>query len=504
MIVIDRRTRLALGGAALFAAGVGTAMLILRGRAVERPSTDQGREMAAMARAPVAPSTSGPVVVGISPELAARAGLAVAEVRTARISSTTRIPATVEPNAYNVVPIIAPAGGRVLRVLPRLGDSLAAGAPVAVLHSPELAKAASDEAAAAAALRVIDRDLDRTRKLVSIGAASRRELEQLEASRAEALSRVNAARAEVRLLGGGADRGGEMTVRAASAGVAIQRAVNAGVVVDRGALLVTTAPLSPVWIIGEIAEADLSRIRVGDTATVQSEAYPGLSVAGRVSYVAPEVRRETRTAQIRIEAPNPGGRLKFGMLAEARIEAPKAAESIAIPSSAIQRVGARTVVYVAEAGAASRYEERVVETGADQGGMTEIRTGLRAGERIVTTGSFFVRAEVERQGLRPADTSSAIAEVEDRPAPSARVIAVRVDAAGFTPSRIAARHGETVTLRFTRVSESCATEVIVPPGNTKKPLPLKRPVDIQFTASRTGEFAFTCGMDMLRGTIVVQ
>jgi hypothetical protein len=267
--------------------------------------------------------------------------------------------------------------------------------------------------------------------------------------------------------------------------------------------------LSPVWVIGDLAEANIARVRVGDRAIVSSDAYPGLALAGRVTYIAPEVRRETRTAQIRIETPNAAGRLRFGMLVEARIEPATPVTALVIPSAAIQRIGAATVVYVSSPGLRSRFEERSIETGWERDGMTEIRSGLRQGERVVSEGSFFLRAETERQGLRAAAPAQAPAAqtVPAEPAivdPEPRVIAIKVDSAGFSPSQITLKRDERVTLRFTRVAESCATEVIVPPSTQKHPLPLNTSVDIPFAASRPGEVTFTCGMNMLKGTLVVQ
>lgn len=502
MMLTSRRWKLALGGGALFAAGAGMALLLLRPAALEHQMAASRDTAAAAAPSPTTPAA---VIVEIPSDVAARAGLVETEVVALRLPATTRIPATIEPNAYSVVAITAAAGGRVLRVVPQLGDRVAAGSPLVVVHSPELARAATDQAAATAALSAADRELERTRKLVAIGAASRREVEEREAERADALARVDAARSEVRLLGGGANRSGEMTVKAPAAGIVTERAVNPGVVVERGAPLITTASLSPVWVIGELAEADMARVRIGDRATINSDAYPGLDVSGRVTYIAPEVRRETRTAQIRIETPNEGGRLRFGMLVEARLESAVGGETLGVPAAAVQRIGAATVVYVVATGSRSRFEERNVETGTQRDGMVTILNGLRAGERVISTGSVFVRAEADRQGLRPTAPPAAVSGPAASTAQTPqRIIPVSVDAAGFTPARVSLGKGETVILRFMRVAESCATEVIVPPSSEKRSLPLKENVDVRFVGGRAGEFTFSCGMNMLKGTLVVQ
>lgn len=250
----------------------------------------------------------------------------------------------------------------------------------------------------------------------------------------------------------------------------------------------------------------MARVTVGDRAVIAAQAYPGLEVAGRVTYIAPDVRRETRTAQVRIEAPNEGSRLRFGMLVEARIESAAGGGAVAVPSGAIQRVGADTVVYVVAPGSRTRFEERRVETGTEHGGLTQISSGLRIGERIVTAGSFFLRAEIERQGLRPlsAHTPGAAASAAIL-AHDPRVIVIAVDGSAFTPSRVPVRRGETVILRFTRTSEqTCATEVMVPPAAERHALPLNTPVDVRFTGVERGEVTFSCGMNMLKGTLVVE
>lgn len=497
MIATQPTWKLALAGAALFTAGVAAAVLLIGPR--EAPATHEPPPAVAASGSEAPPAA---VFVDIPADAVARAGIVATDVVPAGLPATIRMPATVEPDAYRVIPITAPAGGRVLRVMPQLGDRVSAGSPVAVIRSPELAGAATDHASASAALSTIDRDLERLRKLVAIGAASRQELEAREADRAAALARVDAARAQVRHLGGAGNRAGDMTITAASPGIVTARAANPGEVIERGAPIVTTAALSPVWVIGELPEADMARVKVGDRAVIAAQAYPGLDVAGKVTYIAPQVRRETRTAQVRIETPNEGNRLRFGMLVEARLESASGGGGLAVPSAAIQRVGADTVVYVTAPGSPSRFEERRVEAGAEHAGLTQIRSGLRDGERIVTTGSFFLRAEVDRQGLRPSHAAAAPA-VTLVHAP--RVIPITVDASAFTPARVPVRHGETVILRFTRTAEqTCATDVMVPPAAEKRALPLNTPVDVRFTAAQRGDVTFSCGMNMLKGTIVVE
>jgi plastocyanin domain-containing protein len=113
---------------------------------------------------------------------------------------------------------------------------------------------------------------------------------------------------------------------------------------------------------------------------------------------------------------------------------------------------------------------------------------VQSDDRIVTQGSFALRAERERLGLR--DT------------PATRVV---VSEKGFEPSRLTLRAGVPARLTFVRTTDAtCATEVVIPSLNIKRSLPLNQPVDIEFTPQKAGDVAFACGMGMFTGTLVVQ
>jgi RND family efflux transporter MFP subunit len=159
-----------------------------------------------------------------------------------------------------------------------------------------------------------------------------------------------------------------------------------------------------------VYERDFQAVSVGVMATVTFPAYPALTIAGKVSYIAPAVNPDTRTAQLRVEVPNSNGQLKLGMLSELSIVDGRQPRVIAIPRSAVQTVGDRTVVYVSDPSYATRLTERFVILGAATGDHVAVVSGLREGESIVVQGSFAVRAELERMSPRqspPAPAASA-------------------------------------------------------------------------------------------------
>jgi Cu(I)/Ag(I) efflux system membrane fusion protein len=162
--------------------------------------------------------------------------------------------------------------------------------------------------------------------------------------------------------------------------------------------LFTVVDLSTVWVVADVYERDLSRVRVGSEAAITTQAYPDTTLRGRVSYIDPQVNAATRTAKVRIEVANPRGDLRLGMFADVVIATGEATAKAMIPRASIQQVGSRSVVYVADPQQPGRFVERAVVLGASSGQQVEVVSGLRPGDVVVAEGSFFVRAERERLG----------------------------------------------------------------------------------------------------------
>ena len=130
-------------------------------------------------------------------------------------------------------------------------------------------------------------------------------------------------------------------------------------------------------------------------------------------------------------------------------------------------------------------------------------SGLAAGERVVTTGSFSLRAETERQGLRPpAPSASAAPAATPTAAPD---FAVRITTNGFEPNTLTLRAGVPARVTFTRTTdETCAKEVVFPDYAIRRALPLNQAVAVEFTPRTNATAGFVCGMNMLKGALVVQ
>jgi membrane fusion protein, copper/silver efflux system len=173
----------------------------------------------------------------------------------------------------------------------------------------------------------------------------------------------------------------------------VEKKVIEGQRVAAGDELFRIADHSRVWVVAEVAEADISEIELGMRATVRLRAFPAEPHEGVVAFIYPEMMKpETRTVSVRIELPNPGGEMKTGMYADVVFHAGDGeAPTTAVPDSAVIDSGARQVVLVAKG--EGRFEPRAVKLGRRGNGYTEITEGLQVGEEVVTSATFLIDAE---------------------------------------------------------------------------------------------------------------
>ncbi len=320
-------------------------------------------------------------------------------------TTSLRLPGVVQPNAYKEVAVTSLVSGRVMQVRTELGQRVSTGEALATVYSPELADAQTAFIVARADQVAHAQRQTRTQRLTAIGAASREELETLEAERAMHDSAVEKARARLILLGipeertqrlaGPQDVVTTIDVRAPLAGVVTQRTANPGLNIDPATPLFTIVDLSTVWVMGDLFERDFAKVSEGSPVTITSAAYPGVTLHGRVGYIDPQVQQETRTAKLRVEVPNPAGRLRLGMYVDLNV-GETMREGMFVPKAAVQIVGAQPVVYVASTDHPGRFIERRVEVGDPAGDRVLVLAGLEPGDLVVTEGVFFLRAEQER------------------------------------------------------------------------------------------------------------
>ena len=315
--------------------------------------------------------------VELSPESLAAAKLEYAEVTARDAVTLLRVTGSVETNQQQTQQVTPLVSGRVEKVYVALGDRVGAGAPLAVVSSPQIAEthgklheaetrlelaerelARVQEAenragviAARAKLDEAEAALKRTKRLIELGAGAGKDLIATEAAYktakaeydfqsnialnrelAQAQAEVATARVEVTHLRNGmrslgadiSEKEGKtvrhdisvITLRAAAAGTVTERLINAGAGIEAGKPIFTVANISNLWVIANVPEAQVGALRVGTPAEIRAAALGDETLVGHVNYIDPQLSEETSTARVRVELPNPRERLKVGMFVE--------------------------------------------------------------------------------------------------------------------------------------------------------------------------------------------
>ncbi len=185
----------------------------------------------------------------------------------------------------------------------------------------------------------------------------------------------------------------QITLTAPRSGIVLEKPAIEGMRINTGDPLFKIADLSQVWLLADIQEQDLGKLKLGEIANANLVAYPGQNFAGKVDFIYPTLAAGTRTGRARIILPNPGGALREAMYANVAIDTPSLpGEAMAVvPDSAIIDSGTRQMVLVLRG--EGRFEPRAVHVGAHGNGVTQILEGIKPGEEVVVSANFLIDAE---------------------------------------------------------------------------------------------------------------
>jgi RND family efflux transporter MFP subunit len=315
------------------------------------------------------------------------AGVQLAKVTTARITTTAEAVGRVEQPEAQLATVPSRVSGRIDKLYVQFtGESIRAGQAVAEIYSPDLVASAEEYRLA---LRNRERmrassqkeALDNANDLV---AASRRRLE---------LWGVSDKQIEAAAAG---TAGLHVTMYAPSGGTVVDRKVTRGQYVNAGDPLFTVADLSTVWVKADVYEFQLPQIRPGQMVDVTSDALPDKVLHGRVDFIEPEANAQTRTIPVHVHVANPGMRLRPGMYIRAKFISPGERESVVVPRSAVLDTGTRKLVYVAKAD--GMFEAREIQTGPPSEERYPVLAGVKAGEEVVTNGNFLIDSQTRLTG----------------------------------------------------------------------------------------------------------
>ena len=313
----------------------------------------------------------------------------------------------VQFNEEQLVRVNAPVTGSVAEVLARPGDVVEIGHRLLVLDSADLGSAKSDYAKAVADLERAEKAITLARELHQVKAIAQKELRETENDYRKAAAERERAASRLRTLGvpeaqfkeiaARVDTTTTIVVTAPRSGVIVERNVSPGQVVAYGQSdtppnLFIIADLSTMWVLADVYEPDVPRVRVGQAVAITLPCCPGERYEGRVTYISDSVDPQTRTVKVRAAVPNRGRALKAEMFVKVAIVT-GSAKLLTLPQSAIQRENNETFVLIAKG--KDEYERRPTKLGADLDGSVEVLDGVTIQDRVVSTGSILLKRVVK-------------------------------------------------------------------------------------------------------------
>ena len=331
--------------------------------------------------------------------------MTIEEVRALPIpADAVAAPAKIEANPNRIGRALLPIPGRIKRVMVKLGDSVEKGQPLVTIESSAAAEAETAYVQAEASVRQAevtaakaDADLARLSDLFEHSAVAQKEVLAAKTALALATSGVEQAksakeqaRRRLELLGlkaGASDQA--VTVAAPLSGKVLEVSVVEGEFRNEMSTpLITIADLSRVWATSEVPESKIRYCKLGGTADLELIAYPNETFRGRVTRIADTVNGETRTIKVSTELDNSAGRLRPEMFGQLRYADGVVATPWA-PASAVVRIGQRDCLFVEKG--VGKFTPTPVELGQPHNGGFAIASGVRAGDRVVTQGSVYLK-----------------------------------------------------------------------------------------------------------------
>lgn len=329
------------------------------------------------------------------------------------------IPAQFKARNQSIERIYSPIDGKITNVFVEPGTILKIGQPIVQIKSDEISQiqleflekildidANTNELRAQYNLSLQNYNRERTlynEKISSradyeaANAQLRKDKANLDALNIKKNSLINVYRQRLAVYGGSIDNVLKtrqiypyVTIKATKNGVLLERKVNPGEIVEKNRELFNLADLKTIWLVGYAFEKDSPYLHLGEAVTGTIEERNGASINGVLSYVSPILDSTTKTLEVRADIPNKDFKIKPNMYAEMFVNT-GIAHVLAIPTDAVEKFGDYNFAYVKVA--PHTYEERKVETGKKNDLYTEIISGVKAGEEVVTRGSFELLGE---------------------------------------------------------------------------------------------------------------
>ncbi len=328
------------------------------------------------------------------------AKIVVAPVNDEDVDDTILTSGKVTFDDTRVAHVVSPVSGRVTRIDAALGERVKQGAPLAIIDSPDIGIASSDVGKALADVTAAEHDYHRKKDLYDQHAVSQADVEAAQDNYDKAKAELDRARQKLRTLHGGGSSvtqgyalsspiDGEVITRNISPGTEVQGQYGGGAAVE----LFTIGELDRVWIIADVYEMDLARVKIGSPVIVTVVAYPGKTFESKVDWISGTLNEATRTVQVRCTFANQDRLLKPNMYATVSLSVDQK-KALALPHDSIIRMGDQTVVFV-EVGKTPdgrvKFERRPVAVDEGEGSKwVPVDHGIDKGAQVVVAGGILL------------------------------------------------------------------------------------------------------------------
>ncbi len=279
-----------------------------------------------------------------------------------------------------------------------------------------------------------------------------------------------------------------ITFRSPVSGIVTEKKALQGMRFMPGEALYQVTDLSSVWVLADVFEQDIALVKTGAKATVKINAYPDKIFEGRITYVYPTLKAETRTVPVRVELANPGQLLKPAMFAQVEMQVGAKAPVLTVPDSAVIDSGTRRVVLVQLQ--EGRFEPREVKLGAHSDNYFEVKEGVKEGEQVVVAANFLIDAE---SNLKAAIGGLGAGAGQPAAPAAAAAAAVghkgqgKVDSVDAKAGTVNIAHGAIESLKWPAMT----MEFKVANGALLKDLKPGAPVTFEFVERGAGEWVIT-------------
>ena len=361
-------------------------------------SPEQATNASAEAGAEKDTGAGDPAVATLSVQQIADAGIEVTRPTVGGVAGAIELPATIEGDPQGVQVVSAPIGGRLVSLTRNLGQSIGRGEPLAIIESREAASLNAEVEAAGARSALAQSNLRREQRLFAERVSPEQDLVAARTAATEASIALRLARQQLSATGGGGGALNRIAVRSPIAGQVIARSATLGQQVAADAELFRVANLAKVSVTMSLVPADAGRVKPGARVEVTSA---GRRQDGRVTFVSPILDETTRLVPVIATIDNAGGTWRVGENISVSVLLPAGGDrSVAVPSTAVQMIGDKPHVFVRTA---SGFRATPVTLGRTNGGAVTVTAGLAGEERIASTNSFTLKAELGKGAAKDED-----------------------------------------------------------------------------------------------------